>query len=63
MKDAKVVRSADPLLAAEAVKVISASPDWKPGMSGGKRVKSEMTLYVEFRLEKKGTFGIKKHEN
>ena len=63
VKDAKVVRSADPLLDAEAVKVISASPDWKPGMSGGKRVKSEMTLYVEFRLEKKGTFGIKKHEN
>jgi TonB family protein len=63
VKDAKVVKSVDPLLDAEAVKVISASPDWKPGQIGGKKVKSEMTLYVEFRLEKKGSFGLKKHEN
>lgn len=63
VQDVKVVKSVDPLLDAEAVKVISASPDWKPGVVDGKKVKSEMVLYVEFRLEKKGSFGFKKHEN
>ena len=42
--------------------IISASPDWKPGWLMGKKVKSRMSLYVEFRLEKKGSFGLKKHD-
>lgn len=48
-----VLKGVDPLLDDEAVRVISASPAWKPGIVSGKKVKSEMTLYVEFRLEKK----------
>lgn len=63
VKDAKVLKSVDPLLDEEAIKVVSASPDWKPGKVDGKKVKSEMTLYIEFKLTKKGTFGIKQHEN
>ncbi len=51
--DVKVARSLDPRLDAEAVRVISASPDWKPGILRGKKVKTAMSLYVEFRLEKK----------
>ena len=51
--DVKVVKSVDPLLDEEAVRVISASPDWKPGRVDGKKVKSEMTLYVDFKLERK----------
>ena len=51
--DVQVVRGADPGLDAEAVRVIEASPDWKPGIVSGKAVKSSMSLYVEFRLEKK----------
>lgn len=51
--DVKVLRGVDPLLDAEAVKVIAASPDWKPARLMGKKVKSEMSLYVEFKLEKK----------
>ena len=51
--DVKVLRGVDELLDAEAVRVISASPDWKPGILGGKKVRSEMSMYVEFRLEKK----------
>ena len=61
-KDVKVVRSVDPLLDAEAVRVVSASPDWKPGVLDGKKVECELSLYIEFKLEKKGSFGIKKHE-
>lgn len=52
VRDVKVLKSVDPLLDAEAVKVISASPDWKPARHRGAKVKSEMSLYVEFRLEK-----------
>ena len=51
--DVKVLRGVDELLDAEAVRVISASPAWKPGYVKGKKVRSEISLYVEFRLEKK----------
>ncbi len=62
IRDVKVLKGADPLLDEEAVRIISGSPQWKPGKLRGQKVKSEMSLYVEFRLEKKGTrsFGIKK---
>ena len=53
VKDVKVLKGVDPLLDAEAVKVISASPDWRPARHGGKKVRSEMSLYVEFKLERK----------
>lgn len=53
VRNVKVLRGADPLLDAEAVKVIAASPDWKPARLQGKKVKSEMSLYVEFKLAKK----------
>ncbi|MBR1927702.1 MAG: TonB family protein [Bacteroidales bacterium] len=63
IRDVKVLKGADPLLDEEAVRIISASPQWKPGRVRGKKVSSEMSLYVEFRLEKKGTrsFGLKKN--
>ncbi len=51
--DVKVVKGVSELLDAEAVRVISASPDWKPARVRGQKVKCEMSLYVEFRLEKK----------
>ncbi|MBP9997772.1 MAG: TonB family protein [Bacteroidales bacterium] len=53
VRDVKVIRGVDPLLDDEAVRVISASPDWKPGRVRGEKVNTEMSLYVEFRLEKK----------
>lgn len=59
--DVEVVKSVDPLLDDEAVKVISASPKWKPGRVNGQKVRTSMTLPVEFRLEKKSDrsgFGI-----
>ena len=51
--DVRVTRGVDPRLDAEAVRVVSASPDWKPGILHGKKVKSALSLYVEFRLEKR----------
>lgn len=63
VSDVKVVKSVSPELDAEAVKVVSASPKWKPGRLAGEKVRTSMTIPVEFRLEKKGGksgFGIKK---
>lgn len=61
--DVRVARSVSPELDAEAVKVVSASPKWKPGRLKGEKVRTSMQIPVEFRLEKKGgkgSFGIKK---
>lgn len=51
--DVKVAKGVDPLLDDEAVKVISASPSWKPARLHGEKVKCRISLYVEFRLQKK----------
>lgn len=53
VRNVRVLKGADPLLDAEAVKVVAASPDWKPARLQGKKVKSEISLYVDFKLEKK----------
>lgn len=53
VKDVKVLRGVDPLLDEEAVKVVAASPDWRPARMQGKKVASEMSLYVEFKLERR----------
>ena len=61
--EARVVKGVDDELDAEALKVVEASPKWKPGKSGGSKVRASLTLPIEFRLEKKGgkpSFGIKK---
>ena len=58
--DVRVARGVDPLLDEEAVRVISASPKWRPGRVNGNKVRTSMTIPVEFMLEKKseGKFGI-----
>lgn len=53
VKDARVLRGVHPSLDEEALKVVSASPDWKPARVRGKKVSCELSLYVEFRLKKK----------
>ena len=53
VRDVKVLKGADPRLDEEAVRIVKGSPKWKPGRVRGQKVKSEMSLYVEFRLEKK----------
>lgn len=47
-----VEKGVHPSLDAEAVRVIEASPDWKPGLVNGKAVKTRLSLYVEFKLKK-----------
>lgn len=51
--NAKVVKGVSELLDAEALKVINASPNWKPARVNGRKVKCELSLYVDFRLEKR----------
>ncbi len=51
--DVRVAKGVSPLLDAEAVRVVSASPDWKPAMLMGKKVKCGLSLYVDFKLERK----------
>lgn len=51
--DARVVKGVSDELDAEALKVVSASPKWKPGRLNGNKVRTSMTIPVEFRLEKK----------
>ena len=61
--DVRVTRGVSEELDAEAVKVVAASPKWKPGKVKGNKVRTMITIPVEFRLEKKGTkgnFGIKR---
>ncbi len=48
--DAKVMRSVDPLLDAEALRVIRSSPKWTPGKQRGKTVKVKYTFPVVFKL-------------
>ena len=62
--DVRVVKGVSEELDAEAVKVVSASPKWKPGRINGNKVRASLTIPVEFKLEKKGakpSFGIKKY--
>lgn len=59
VRDAKVVRGIHTSLDEEALRVVSASPKWRPGRFQGKKVKVAITVSVEFRLDKdKGKFGI-----
>lgn len=53
VQDVAVSRGVDPLLDEAAVKVISASPRWRPARHRGEKVKCSMSVYVEFRLQKK----------
>ena len=46
-----VVRSVDPLLDAEALRVANLMPKWKPGKQGGKPVRVKFVLPVTFKLQ------------
>ena len=51
ISQAKVVRSLDPLLDAEALRVVNAMPKWRPGRQGGVTVPVRYTIPVTFRLK------------
>ena len=51
ISDPKVVKSVDPLLDAEALRVISLMPKWQPGKQNGQAVKVKYTVPLTFRLD------------
>ena len=54
----RVTRGIHVTLDDEAVRVVAASPKWRPGRHRGKKVKVALSVAIDFRLEKKGSFGI-----
>lgn len=52
IKDVEVVKSAHPLLDAEAVRVLERMPRWVPGKKDGKPINVKYSLPVSFRLNK-----------
>ena len=53
ISDARIVKSVDPLLDAEALRVINAMPAWTPGSQSGKPVNVKYTVPITFRLDGK----------
>lgn len=51
IKDVKIAKSADPLLDAEAIRVVKSMPKWVPGMEKGKQVAVQYTIPIKFALE------------
>lgn len=49
--NASIVRSVDPILDAEALRVVRTMPDWVPGTKDGKPVNVKYTFPVTFRLQ------------
>ena len=49
--DPVVVRSVDPYLDKEALRVIKTMPKWKPGKQRGKAVRVKYTVPVTFKLQ------------
>lgn len=53
ISNVKVVKSVDPLLDAEAVRVINAMPNWIPGKQNSKEVRVKYTVPISFHLQGK----------
>lgn len=51
VESVKVERSAHPLLDAEAIRVVAAMPDWKPGTQRGKAVDVKLVIPIQFSLK------------
>ena len=49
--NARVVKSVDPALDAEALRVINGMPNWNPGMQNGEPVRVKYTVPITFRLQ------------
>jgi TonB family protein len=51
VKNAKVKNPGSPLFDAEALRVVSSMPDWKPGRQNGKPVPVYMQLPIDFNMK------------
>ncbi|MBN2596462.1 energy transducer TonB [Labilibaculum sp.] len=47
----RIIRSADPLLDAEAIRVVRCMPEWKPGRQEGELVNVSYTIPITFYLQ------------
>ena len=51
VRDVQVLRTVDPTLDKEAVRVVKSMPKWKPGKQRGKPVRVSYTVPINFRLQ------------
>ena len=51
IEDAEVVKSVDPALDAEALRVVKAMPKWTPGKQDGKPIRVKYTMPITFALQ------------
>jgi len=51
VKNVKVMKAVSPLFDAEAIRVVSSMPDWKPGSQNGKPVAVRMQLPIDFSMK------------
>ena len=51
LSDVRVLRSVDPLLDKEALRVVRSMPKWTPGMMDGSPVRVKYTIPITFRLQ------------
>ena len=51
VQDVKVARAINPLLDAEAIRVVKSMPKWTPGQHRGKPVKVSYTIPINFSLK------------
>lgn len=51
ISNVKIIRSVDPSLDREAVRIVKAMPRWKPGYNNGVPVRVKATLPITFRLD------------
>ena len=47
----KIIRSVDPSLDDEVLRVLKSAPNWTPGMQRGKKVNVRMNIPVKFKLQ------------
>ena len=55
ISDATVLRSVDPALDAEALRVVNSTPKWTPGKQDGKTVKVHYVLPIKFNIAEEKT--------
>ena len=51
VSNVKIARGVDPILDAEAIRVVESSPKWKPGKQRGKNVRVSFTFPINFVLQ------------
>lgn len=49
--DAEIIKSVHPELDEEALRIVNAMPQWKPGTVGGEAVDVHFTIPISFRLK------------